>query len=305
MISLRLALAIVWPLAFLFLAIAVGQSMQARAIYRRARLVPRADFSLPAITEKPQRRFTLYERWSAGPAAAALRLRVGEYVVFRVLSFLVPFLVGLFVRGLVGGVLLGLVGLAVVTMYFRMKQSRWLKEAEEALPEFLRAVSSALRAGSSLSQAMALVAGDTPGPLGDEVRRVLRREALGFSIAETLSELSHRIPSRDLGLAVMAISIQREVGGSLADVLDNIVQTIDDRQRLKSEVRVLTAQGRYSGWLLTVLPFGLGLLLWFTDPHYTGLLLTTHLGWAMLGGAALLVGMGGLIINRLVQTPEM
>jgi tight adherence protein B len=226
-------------------------------------------------------------------------------VVIRVFSFVVPGLIGFMIRGVAGGILVGLVGLAGVTWYFRLRQNRWLKEAEEALPEFLRGVSSALRAGSSLSQAMALVAGDTPGPLGDEVRRVLRREALGFRVTETLAELSRRIPSRDLGLAVMAITIQREVGGSLADVLNNIVQTIDDRQRLKSEVRVLTAQGRYSGWLLTVLPFGLGFLLWFTDPHYMGLLLTTHLGWAMLGGAALLVGVGGLIINRMVKTPEM
>ena len=298
-----LGLAVLWPMVLLALALSWRQVAHTRLVKRRVSLIrhevmPVADFG-------ETRRPGLRERWSAGPAAAALRLRISEYILFRTISFLGPFVVGYVIRGVVGGLLLGAVGLAVLTGYFRTKQNRWLKDAEAALPEFLRGVASTLRAGSSLSQAMALVAVDTAGALGDEVRRVLKREALGFSINETLNELTQRIPSRDLALAVMAITIQREVGGSLADVLDNIVQTIVDRQRLKSEVRVLTAQGRYSGWLLTVLPFVLGLLLYFTDPSYMGALISSRLGWGLLGGAVLLVLIGGFVINRMVKAPEM
>lgn len=302
--TLSMALAVIWPVALFALALSWRQAAHTRLVRRRVSLIQR-EVSEVAALGAPTKRRSLRERWSTGPAAAALRLRVSEYIMFRAGSFVGPFLVGFLVRGWIGGLLLGLVGLGGLTAYFKAKQSRWLKEAEAALPEFLRGVASTLRAGSSLSQSMALVAVDTVGPLGDEVRRVLRREALGFSMNETLAELTERIPSRDLSLAVMAITIQREVGGSLADVLDNIVQTIVDRQRLKSEVRVLTAQGRYSGWLLTVLPFALGMLLYFTDPAYMGVLITSHLGWGMLGGAGVMVGLGGFIINRMVRAPEM
>lgn len=295
-------LATVWPLALLMLAVGTRQRASARAIRRR---VAGSGYALEVRTIDEGGRPGLRERWAAGPAAAALRLRVSEYIVFRLGSFVVPFVAGYLVRGVVGGLLLGGVGLVGLTVYFRTKQQRWLKVAETSLPEFLRAVASALRAGSSLTQAMALVAQDTPGPLGEEVRRVLRREALGFSIGETLAELGRRIPSRDLGLAILAISIQREVGGSLAEVLDNIVQTIVDRQRLQTEVRILTAQGRYSGWLLTVLPFALGLLMWFSDPAYMGVLLKSHIGWGMVGAAVVMVTLGGVVINRLVRAPEM
>ncbi|NMP24440.1 type II secretion system F family protein [Sulfobacillus harzensis] len=305
---MRTLLIVLWPVTLFILVVGIRESVAANAVRRRLGGLEReplihAQRTLDAGTKKVPR--SLKERWSMGPAAAALRLRISEYLLFRALSFIVPFLLGLLLRGVVGGLILGLVGLLGLTFYFRFKQRRWLQQAEEALPEFLRGVTSALRAGSSLSQAMGLVAQETPGPLGDEVRRILKREALGFGTAETLQEMSRRIPSRDLGLAVMAISIQREVGGSLADVLENITHTIVDRQRLKSEIRVLSAQGRYSGWLLTVLPFGLGLLLWFTDPSYMGSLLSTHIGWGMLGGSLVSVSIGGVIINRLVKAPEM
>ena len=296
-------LAVLWPLVLFMLALSVRQAWHGRVVSQRLAAVSAGASLSPREAAKP--RLSFRERWAVGPGAAALRLRVSEYIMFRVASFLVPFLVGFVLRGLVAGVVLGLVGLVGLTVYFRQKQRRWLTEAEEALPEFLRGVAGALRAGSSLAQAMDLVAQDTVGPLGDEIRRVLRRERLGFSTSETLAEITRRIPSRDLALAVMAITIQREVGGSLADVLDNIVETIVERQQLKSEIRILTAQGRYSGWLLTFMPFGLGLLMWFADPSYMGALVQGLTGWAMLGGAGISVGIGGFVINRMVRTPEM
>ena len=266
-------------------------------------------FVVPDLTPTSARarreRRSWQNRWRQGPRAAALRLRASEYLMFRVGSFVVPFGVGYLMRGLLGGVLLGGIGIIGVTVYFRVKQRRWLTKAEESLPEFLRGVASALRAGSSLSQAMSLVAQETPDPLGGEILRVMRREALGFNLSDTLEEITRRIPSRDLALATMAITIQREVGGSLADLLDNIVRTIVDRQRLKREIRIVTSQGRFSGGVLIALPFFLGVIIWFTDPGYIGPLFQSHLGWGLLGGAALSLVLGAVVINRLVQAPEM
>ncbi|MCY0865438.1 MAG: type II secretion system F family protein, partial [Sulfobacillus sp.] len=188
--------------------------------------------------------------------------------------------------------------------YFQWKKQQYLRRAQEALPDFLSGVASALRAGSSLIQAMLLVAEETPEPLGYEIRRVLRRESLGFSLDETLVELTSRLPSKDLSLAVMVINIQREVGGSLADILESIVQTIRERQRLTQEVRALTSQGRFSGWILTVLPFVLGTMIWFVNPTYMNPLFTTQLGHWLIGAATLSVAIGAFVIQRIVKVPD-
>ncbi|MCY0899849.1 MAG: type II secretion system F family protein [Firmicutes bacterium] len=298
-------LAIGWPLVVLWLVLAWRQrSLQATVNQRLYHFVG----DRPSATQVPRRRLAPLawrERWRQGTSAAALKLRPSEYALFLAGAFLVPFGFGFALRGIGGGLILGVLGTGGLYAYFRIKQQRWLHKAEEQLPEFLRGVASALRAGSSLSQAMHLVAEEMPEPLGAEISRVLRREALGFNFGETLEELARRIPSREMGLAVMAINIQREVGGSLADLLDTITETISDRQRLKTEIRVLTAQGRFSGWTLTAMPFVLSLLIWFADPRYIGPLFESLRGWGMLAAAFCLIVIGGVVINRLVRAPEM
>lgn len=307
-----IGIAVLWPLGLFVLALAWRHARQTSQVSRRLETIEEELDLRTHQTEPPhldglqkKKQASSRERWARGPRAAALHLRMSEYVMFRVGSFVVPFALGLAMRGIVGGLVLGLVGIVGVTAYFRTKQRRWLIQAEETLPEFLRGVANVLRAGSSLSQSMALVAKDTAGPLGVEVRRVLRRETLGFSLTDALDELTRRIPSRDLGLVVIAITIQREVGGSLADLLDNIIKTIVARQKLKAEVRIITSQGRYSGIILTALPFILGLVLWFTGPSYFQPMFSSKLGWALAGAALVSVAIGGFLINRLVKAPAM
>ncbi|WP_028963192.1 type II secretion system F family protein [Sulfobacillus thermosulfidooxidans] len=248
---------------------------------------------------------TIRNTWSQGQNAAALKLRMSEYLIFLAAAFVVPAVIGFIVRGLIGGVILGVLGIGGMLLYFRFMKQRYLRLAEQSLPDFLRGISGALRAGTSLTQAMALVSKETPDPLGSEISRVLRRESFGFSLEQTLDELTTRIPSKDLALAVMVINIQREIGGSLADILENIVSTIVARQRLAQEVRALTAQGRMSGWVLTALPFFLGLAIWFINPTYMAPLFHTTVGLIMLASAAVSVAIGGFVINRLVRTPEL
>jgi tight adherence protein B len=265
--------------------------------------------SVSATMSGRQTPFNLFgairQNWSQGQNAAALKLRMSEYILLMALGFVLPGVVGFLFRGIFGGVILGFVGVGGVLIYFRMKKQHFLRLAEQNLPDFLRGISGALRAGTSLTQAMALVAKETPDPLGAEISRVLRRESFGFSLEQTLDELTMRIPSKDLALAVMVINIQREIGGSLADILDNIVGTIVARQRLAQEVRALTAQGRMSGWVLTALPFFLGLAIWFLNPHYMSPLFHTTIGMIMIGAALTSVAIGGFVINRLVRAPEL
>lgn len=248
---------------------------------------------------------TLRNSWSQGQNAAALKLRMSEYVLFIGGAFVIPAITGYVVRGLAGALLLGLVGVGAVLVYFKLRKQRYLHLAEQSLPDFIRGISGALRAGTSLTQAMALVAKETPDPLGFEIARVLRRESFGFSFEQTLEELTTRIPSKDLALTVMVINIQREIGGSLADILENIVGTIVARQTLTREVRALTAQGRMSGWVLTALPFVLGVAIWFLNPHYIDPLFHTTTGLIMVGSALVSVALGGFVINRMVRSPQL
>ncbi|POB09794.1 type II secretion system F family protein [Sulfobacillus sp. hq2] len=304
--DLSIVLALTWALALLLVVVGIRAT-------RTYQLTQRRLVAMGAVVPKGRKAprvsmgvlDTLRKTWSQGQNAAALKLRMSEYILFIALGFVIPGLIGFVIRGIVGGLVLGIVGGGGVLIYFRYMKARYLRLAELSLPDFLRGIAGALRAGTSLLQAMALVAKETPDPLGAEITRVLRRESFGFSLEQTLEELTNRIPSKDLALAVMVINIQREIGGSLADILDNIVATIVARQRLAQEVRALTAQGRFSGWILTALPFFLGFAIWFINPGYIDPLFHSTIGWMMLGMAAVSVTIGGFLINRLVRSPEM
>jgi len=293
-----------WPIASAVLLAGIRYRRSVSVVEKRLRQLQRAEWDAGRPVNKSlwQR---LTETWSRSQNAAAFNLRWTEYGFFISLGFLGPGILGYLARGWVGGLLLGFIGGGATLFYFKWRKQQYLRRAQESLPDFLRGVASGLRAGSSLIQSMLLVSEETPDPLGYEIQRVLRRESLGFSLDQTLMELTQRIPSKDLSLAVMAINIQREVGGSLADILDNIVGTIRERQRLAQEVRSLTAQGRYSGWVLTMLPFVLGTLIWFVNPSYMDPLFRSTLGHWLLGAALLSIMVGSLVIQRMVKAPEL
>jgi len=284
-----------------------SHGIRARMAYRRVRrrlmLAGRAE-ALAAKGRRSRWRALLAD-WRNTHHAAALHLRLEEYWGMTVLAGLAGGGAGLALRGLPGGILLAVGGVAGVRSYFRWRRQRWLEQAESQLPEFLAGIATALRAGSSLPQALALVGRETDDPLGTEIRRMGRREALGDTLDMALEDLSRRVPSRELELAIIAIQTQREVGGTLAPLLDSVVETVAERQRLKAEVRTLTAAGRASGAILTLLPIGLGLVIWFINPAYMKPVFATGIGHAMLGYGLASLGIGTLVIRRLVRGPDL
>ncbi|MCL8208086.1 MAG: type II secretion system F family protein [Actinomycetia bacterium] len=289
-------------------AVAVATS-GLRALRERRRTVARLRALDPGLPAGRRPRAwgwrALWERWQRTEAAAALRLRLEEYWGLVGLAAVVGAAVGALLRGPAGAVMLGgLCGTGVV-VWFRARRAAWLRRAETQLPDLLRGVATAMRAGASFHQALATVGQDLADPLGAEVRRLVRREALGYTLDEVLEELARRVPSRDLELAIVAIQIQREVGGALAPLLESITETVLARQRLKAEVRTLTATGRASGLVLTLLPIGLGMLIEFVNPSYMAPLWTTGLGHAMLGYGVVSLAVGGAVIRKLVQGPEL
>jgi tight adherence protein B len=125
-----------------------------------------------------------------------------------------------------------------------------------------------LRAGYSTMQAMEAISKELPPPISDEFKRVVQEMQIGIPMETALQNLLRRIPSEDLDFMITAVNVQREVGGNLAEILDNISFTIRERVRIKGEVRVLTSQVRTSGSVLSLIPFGLTVILWFLNPEY-------------------------------------
>ena len=125
-----------------------------------------------------------------------------------------------------------------------------------------------LRAGYSTLQAMEAVSKELPSPICEEFRRVVQEMQLGISMESAMANLLRRIPSDDLDFVITAINVQREVGGNLSEILDTISFTIRERVRIKGEIRVITAQVRVSGTILSLIPIVLTLVLWFLNPEY-------------------------------------
>ncbi|HXD11464.1 MAG TPA: type II secretion system F family protein, partial [Anaerolineales bacterium] len=136
------------------------------------------------------------------------------------------------------------------------------------LSDMLNLMVNGLRAGYSVMQALEAVSRELPTPISDEFRRVVQEMQIGISMEKAMENLLRRIPSEDLDFVVTAINVQREVGGNLAEILDTISFTIRERVRIKGEIRIMTAQVRTSGAVLSLIPVFLAIALWFVSPEY-------------------------------------
>jgi len=143
-------------------------------------------------------------------------------------------------------------------------------------------MAGSLRAGYSLLQAVTAVVDESRPPISTEFRRVLAEARLGLPLEEALEKMAERVGSESFSWTVMAINIQREVGGNLAEVLDILADTLRDRERVRGQIKTLTAEGRLSAAILIILPFALTLMLLVVNPVYMSLLFTHPVGWMMI-----------------------
>ncbi|MBK6794364.1 MAG: type II secretion system F family protein [Anaerolineales bacterium] len=210
------------------------------------------------------------DRMARQLARADLKFKVSEYIALIVISIVLVSMIAWFignrhpVSALIGMVLGGI----APGQYVKSQQKKRLRRFNEQLPDMLNLMVNGLRAGYSTMQAMEAISKELPPPINDEFRRVVQEMQIGIPMETALENLLRRIPSEDLDFVVTAINVQREVGGNLSEILDSISFTIRERVRIKGEVRVLTAQVRTSGTVLSLIPFGLTLLLWFLNPDY-------------------------------------
>ena len=169
------------------------------------------------------------------------------------------------------------------------------------LPDTLQLLSGSLRAGYSLMQGVEAVSKEVEDPMGQELRRVLVESRLGRPLEQSLDDAADRMASPDFAWAVMAIRIQREVGGNLSELLQTVADTMISRERLRREVRALTAEGRMSAIVLGFLPVGIGAAVYVINKPYISLLFEERVGQYMLGGATLLALLGFFWMKKTIE----
>jgi tight adherence protein B len=227
---------------------------------------------------------------------------VGGLLLLSAACFLIPaYLIYLRTGAVVISLFLGLVLGAGPYFYVSYKRTKRFEKFEQQLPETLDLMVSALRAGHSLVSALNLAATESPDPLGQEFRICFDEQNYGLELKTAMNNLATRVPLQDLKIVITAILIQRESGGNLAEVFDKAAYVIRERFRLKRQVRVHTAQGRLTGWILTFLPVALGLGLYLINPESMSLLWTRPIGVKLLYLSAAMTITGGLIIRKIVN----
>lgn len=245
------------------------------------------------------------KKWRVRLARANLKLTVAEFVALRVASVAGFFTAGYFVlfsQDLISSIIAAFIGFLAPGMWVNRMISKRLIGFEEQLPDTLGLWVNALRSGYSVLQAMEAIARDAPEPTKTEFQRVVQEVQLGIDMPDALEHMLQRVESEDLDLVVTAVNIQREVGGNLAEILEVIAHTIRERIKLKGEIRVLTSQGRYTGYLISFLPIGLALFLNLINPGYVGQLFANQAcGWPMLAVGLALIGMGMAAIQKIVD----
>ena len=213
--------------------------------------------------------------------------------------------------GLVAGALLGLsapllAGLAagagaLPIAQLRRAQQHRLRRIEQQLPDALDLMGRAMRAGHAFPTALKMVGDEMPAPLGSEFRAVFDEVNFGVSMSDALGNLANRVPSTDLRYFVVAVLIQRETGGNLAELLASISAIIRDRLKLLGQIRVLSAEGRMSAWILGLMPFAVGLMMQLSSPDFLRVLYTDSGGRKMLMTAGVMMLLGILVIRKVTR----
>jgi len=233
---------------------------------------------------------------------SGLKWTAGALIMMCAVCFLIPaYLIYTRTGVLIFAVLLGiLIGMAPFAFVIHKRNKRF-QQIEQELPEALDLMVSGLRAGHSLVAALRLVAYESPEPLSNEFRICFDEQNYGLELRSAMENLVGRVPLQDLRIVVTAILIQKESGGNLAEVLDKASYVIRERFKLKRQVRVHTAQGRMTGWILSFLPIALGIALYLLNPQTMSLLWTRPIGIKLLVTSAIMTVTGALIIRKIVN----
>jgi tight adherence protein B len=315
-VGLRSSWALYAGAALIYIALAVGLLLALSPSDKRHRLLPswrasRGSARGRLLTEFAGRTTRLVERnieerggggrLNTLLEQAGVLLRPAEFVVFVTSVSVAALLVGL----VWGGVLAGVVLVAMVPLAARIVlgilRSRRQKAFADQLDDSLQLLAGTLRAGYGILQAIDSLSKEAERPTADEFRRVVLEARLGRDFHDSLHAMAERLESIDFKWVVDAIQINQEVGGDLSEVLDNVGETIRDRNQIRRQIKALSAEGKLSAIILLILPFAVGILISLIVPGYVQELFTNTLGIVMLVAGSVLMIIGGFWIKKVVK----
>ena len=186
-------------------------------------------------------------------------------------------------------------------LYVRRRVRKRKEQIDALLPEAVDLITNALKSGFSLETALRMAAREIPDPLGIELGVAFEEQNLGVSLTEVFSNLGNRVESEDLSLFITALLIHKKTGGNLAEVLEKIGNTVRERFQLEREVKIFTAQGRLSGFILVLLPIVVAIAIWVFNPEYLKILWMEKVGKYLVGIAVIMQLLGIWVINRIVN----
>lgn len=205
-----------------------------------------------------------------------------------------------FALGWIGCAVLGLLGLLPL-LWVRRARGKRLRKFESQLPDALDMMGRALRAGHAFPTALKMVGEEMSAPLAEEFKVAFDEVNFGISMQDALVSLAARVPLTDLRFFVIAVVIQRETGGNLSELLASISVIMRDRIKLFAQVRVLSAEGKMSAWVLSLLPFAAALMIQLTNPEFLEVLYTDPMGRKMIAGALTMMALGVLAMRRIIN----
>jgi tight adherence protein B len=233
---------------------------------------------------------------------AGLSNRVGEVLLYVPLLALLALLLGRVVSGnLLVSLAMAAIAGAIPILVVQRKRNKRMRLFSEQLPDALDLIRAALQAGHSLLTALYVVADEFPNPVAEEVRTTAEEMRLGLPLRDALYHLRERVDDQNVPILIVGILVAQEVGGNLAEVLDNTSYTIRERFKLLRDVQVMTAQGRLSGKVLTALPVLVGVFMYFLNPGYFAPMLKSQTGWYMMGYVIVSIALGHIAIQRIVS----
>ena len=235
---------------------------------------------------------------------AALRVTVGTiFLSSGCLALLMYILVKVFFLNTLLAIGAAVLAAFVPFIYVKRAKEKRLRKFEEQFPEAIDLIGRALRAGHAFTTGLAMAAEEIPKPVGEEFQLLYDRQNFGMPLPDAMKSFAERIPLIDARFFVTAVLTQRETGGNLGEVLDNLASVIRDRFRVKRQVRVLTAHGRITGWILAGMPPALAGVMFITTPDHMRMLVSDPIGVQMIVVALALQIIGTLIIRKLVDIP--
>ncbi|TLM74705.1 type II secretion system F family protein [Pseudarthrobacter sp. NamB4] len=232
---------------------------------------------------------------------AGLRLSQADFLLLVLIGSLVGGLVGLIVAGPLLAVLLLIAAPFVGQMVLKVLTDKRRAKFGDQLGDTLQLLSGSLRAGHSILRAIDAAANESQAPTSEEMRRVVSETSLGRDLLVSLNDTAARMKSEDFVWISQAIQINREVGGNLAEVLDQVNETIRERNEIKGHIKALAAEGKFSAYILMALPFGIAVMLMLVSPGYMDKLFTTVLGWVMVIASAIMMTIGGLWMRKIID----